>query len=114
MELLRRMGGLDDRGLADLRKEIRDRFGRIPVMTEALLRVFGLKAACRRIGIRRMLYPGEAHLILELFDPGLFRRQHPFPCSDLVEMKPNLWHFQIPRKLRSPANLLDRLVELVL
>ena len=109
MELLRRMGKLDDRGHVELRREIRDRFGRIPAVTESLLKVFGLKAACRRIGIRRMLYPGEGHVILELRNPRLFRQQHPFPKSDLVELKPDLWHLRVPKHLRAPADLLDLL-----
>jgi len=113
MELLRRMGQLDDQGLSDLRQEIRDRFGRIPAVTESLLRIFALKSACRRIGIRRLLQPlheGEGHLILELRDRKLFRRRHPFQASDLVELKPDLWHLRFPGKPREPVELLDWLV----
>ncbi|MFH0943950.1 MAG: transcription-repair coupling factor [Planctomycetota bacterium] len=111
MELLRRLGAPDGADPAEVQEEIRDRYGRIPGVTQNLLRVFALKRACRELGIRRMLYPGGRHVILEIRNLRTFTRHRLFPASDLIELKPHLWHLRLSKDRRGPQEVLEYLSE---
>ena len=113
MDLLRRLGAPDGADPEQVRNELRDRYGRIPEVSQNLLRVFALKRACRKLGIRRMLYPGGRHVILEIRDLRTFTRCRLFPTSDLIELKPNLWHLRLSMERRGPQKVLEYLSEML-
>ncbi len=113
MEILRRLGGPDGPSLTEMRAELGDRFGRIPAVAENLVTLYALKRRCREIGVRRLLYPGDDHVIVEVEDLRRFHVQ-PFGRDEIVQLTASIWHLRLPRSIRSSAQVLfycrDRLL----
>ncbi len=114
MELLRRLGAADRAQVGELRQEIRDRFGRPPAAAERLLRVFELKQRCRELSIRRLLYPGDDHCLIEVTDIKRFRRSSPFKPGEAVELSESIVHVRLAKDARTPDRVLRFLVERLL
>jgi len=107
MEILRRMGSSDRAALSELGVELRDRFGRLPPPVSHLFAVFDLKRACRSHGIRRLLYPGDDHVLLELSEPRRFHKTSPFSAAEAAVLSNGLIHVRLPKNTRSPHATLD-------
>lgn len=114
MEILRRLGGADSATIDALREELRDRFGRIPEPAQSLLYLFALKRRCQSLGIRRLLYPGEDHCLLDLADARRFHRDSPFTAKEAAVLTNGMIHVRLPHRIRDPERTLDYLVERML
>ncbi len=114
MELLRRMSAADGPPLLEMEAELRDRFGRPPPPARNLLTVFALKRRSADLGLRRVIYPGDDHVILEVADLRTFRAQNPFRPGETVQITNTLAHLRLPLKGRRPQAVLDLLAERLL
>ncbi len=106
MEILRRLGATQGDAIEEFTAELRDRFGRIPQPVSNLLAVFALKHACRALGIRRLLYPGDDHVLLELAQPRWFHKSSPFSSKEAAMLSNGLIHVRLADKIRGPDRVL--------
>ena len=114
MEILRRLGAADSATIELLRNELRDRFGRIPPPAASLLHLFALKRRCQSLGIRRLLYPGEDHCLLDLADARRFHRDSPFTSKEAAVLTNGMIHVRLPHRARAPEQTLAFLVDRML
>ncbi|MFG0320512.1 MAG: TRCF domain-containing protein, partial [Planctomycetota bacterium JB042] len=109
MELLRRLGGADGPTLAEMLAELKDRFGPPPRVARNLAVLFALKRRCRSIGVRRVLYPGGEHVLIELENARRFAKADPFPAGSLIPMAEALVHWMLDEDEHEPQRVLDEL-----
>ncbi|MBI4878474.1 MAG: DEAD/DEAH box helicase [Planctomycetes bacterium] len=114
MEILRRMSAADGPPLLEMEAEMRDRFGRPPPPARNLFVVFALKRRCADLGLRRVIYPGDDHVVLEVADLRTFRAKSPFRPGETVQITSALAHLRLPLKGRKPQAVLELLAERLL
>jgi transcription-repair coupling factor (superfamily II helicase) len=107
LEILRTLseiqGGEDAQRAEDM---LRDRFGRVPLEAQNLVRSFHLKPALQQAGISRLSWR-ESFYLLEYSDPVALQRGLDLSHADLRPLRTGVAHLAIPARWRTPESALD-------
>jgi transcription-repair coupling factor (superfamily II helicase) len=107
LELLRTLSAIqsdeDARSALDM---LRDRFGRVPVEAQELVRSFRLKPELERAGISRLSWRDSFYLI-EYSDRVALERGLDLAHADFRPLRTGIAHLVIPARFRTPEAALD-------
>ncbi len=113
LECLRRLNAIESEAdAAEALAMLRDRFGRVPLPAEALVRQFLLRERLAAAGIRRLAFREESYL-LEYTDRVGLERALSGGTIELRPLRAGLAHLVIPPERREPAAALAWIQELL-